>query len=403
MIKILNIPQYSMYNDEGQVLLDSDSTCRVFINLLEYLKKSGIEYKISFLLPPKYIPGRFIKQCTEYGVHLYNFPFKNSPIDNRYNFNFDDWESYINDHDIIWNHIIEITRNIRSILKGKNKKIVSFFHIIDFLSENQLVSKWPNGDLYSYFWRQLDGELSSDISVFNSTGNLKGCEDDLRKLNFPYSNTERTYLSYFFPERSKFIPNKKYKEFTTVFCNRITSSMYTNWHKAIKLFKDPYTKGRIFFSNPSNSRGINALIKEFDIVNDVWEEQQTREFGRCLVWNEKIYISLDDIKYNNFLDICSKSHASLSLFEIEYYGGIAHREAIQAGKLIPIQPYVHEFKNWFKDFDYIDKACYLFTNSNNLSPIVFNDYIENIKYEDISMAKETLDYTLENFEKICKL
>lgn len=399
MLRILNIPQFSMYDNEGTCLLDSDSTCRVFMCLLDYLDACEIEYEITFLLPNVTKGGRFVYQCRERNVKLEVFDFRSSPIDNRYHFDFEQYKIVLGEgkYDIIFNHIIEITRNLRALLKGTDANIISFFHIIDFIKEDKLVSLWPNGHLYSYFWRQLDGELSSNYSVFNSIGNMNGWSRNVDSMNADINaelSFNRTHISYFFPEKANYLPAPRYKGHVTVFGNRITSSMYTNWHKAIDLFFDDDTEGLIFFSNPSNLRGVEALFSKYDEDFFYICEAADNIFGcRCLVsMNNKIYISVESLAYKDFLMIASKCHASMSLFEIEYYGGIAHRECIKAGRLLPIQPFINQFKSWYEK-----RPDTYFISSDELTSELFNKYIKDKTNREFSMNGESLEATLPNF------
>jgi hypothetical protein len=178
MKNILYIPQFSM-NDNKKFFLDKDGNFIVLKTILKvfkhYLMKqdgADSQYNFKVLVPhPSQVEQtvfydelrQLVGNVADTGltISFMEHDWRLSPISNRYHFDFAKWTYALQRTDIVMNHIPEISRNIRAVLGERRIPLISFHHFTDFFEENKLVTAWKNGDLFSYFWRQLDGTLIS--------------------------------------------------------------------------------------------------------------------------------------------------------------------------------------------------------------------------------------------------
>lgn len=409
---ILYVPQFSM-SAKDQMFIDKDGNFIVLKTILKFLTKfskeseNGFIYNVNILIPErKYIVESVffndinkVVENTNVKITFTEFPFRFSPIENRYHFNFEDWKKVCtSDIDIVFNNIPEISRNMRSLFANQRVYMISLHHFTDYIKENKLVSSWENGNLFSYFWRQFDAMLCSDINVFNCESSMLGWIDNVgwvisKEAEDLVKESKGTYVTYTDLDEYKSTSDKKFEEFTTVYPSRITSSMYTNWPKVFQLFNDDKIKGRVIITNPSFTKGLDVLrnTNGNDYIKHYTEKVLKLDDleVKCLVsWNDRIWIVNEQMERERYLKICSKSHVGLNLYFGEYYGGIAMRETIGYGSLIPVVPNIFEFSKWLKNE----------VNEN----IKFNDInqLDVNKYNEIASLYGTEIHTkiLENFK-----
>lgn len=360
MKNILYVPQFSM-NDKSVMFIDKDGAfiaLKIFLKYLrEYLKQhEGNSYSLKVLLPPSdvicqtvfYSDIEAILESTggRLEVHYETHNFSLSPIINRYNFNAQEWAPLLDSTDIVINNIPEISRNIRAVLGSRKIPLISYHHFPDYIEENQLVGNWQNGELFSYFWRQLDGALSSDLNVFNCKSSLRGWLTSVGYFTQDYdfytlTDRHHIYLPYTDLDEYKPTSDEKFSEFTAVFPARITESLYTNWQKVFALFSDDKTKGRVIICNPSEQKGIEVLEKMGYLQDFRYDDN-----GYLVLPNGKILVS-PGFTREQYIEVCSKSHVGICLYEHERYGGIAIREVVGYGNVMPVCLNKYECAKWY--------------------------------------------------------
>lgn len=365
--------------DGKKLFIDKDGNflvLRTMIkHLLQYLHRQPIPNKritIKVLVPlvGNREQGGFFSELENVAsisnlitLDFQNMPWKLSPIHNRYHFDIDQWDAQLSISDIVFNNIPEITRNMRAILGDRKIPIVNFHHFCDYIQEDKLVTSWQNGNLFSYFWRQLDGYISGDFNVFNCAESRRGWHEAINyalsevqalstiRENCDFITTYTDVLGYIDSQTEAYFP-----ELTALFNSRITESMYTNWDKVIRLFMNDNIKGECIMTNPSHDKGIRAIKK---VLGDTFLNDYTNEivyidddsFEVLRSPNGKLKIVSDKLTRQQYLKLAGMCQLAINLYENERYGGIAIREAIGYGASFPIVPDIFSYKKWFSDFD----------------------------------------------------
>jgi hypothetical protein len=284
-----------------------------------------------------------------------------SPIINRYNFNPRLFEDYFKcNFDLIINNIPEISRNIIACYpKDYKAKLISCHWFPDYFFQNELTGSWDNGIKFSYSFRQLDGILSSDLNIFICESTLKGWQESIEKtFNFDAVTEIENHSKLIslcvtdldeYENISKTFKQEKFTEFTAIFPSRITNSMYTNWKVAFDMFMlDP--RGRIIFCNPSGEKGLQCIDKFYptEKFEEVVIQLNSGSCFRCRSYNcGKLLIVLSPLDKQMYYELCVMCHSIINFYMAERYGGVAIREAIALGKLVPFVPCIYEFEEWF--------------------------------------------------------
>lgn len=424
---ILYIPQFSM-SDGKTLYIDKDGNFLVLKTIIKHLNRFIREENINEIINLNIVmPGLDIVYETCFfdeladldnleNLNIKHVPINGyhiSPIVNRYDFRFNEISHEITKADAIFNNIPEITRNFRAILGNKKIPIISFHHFCDYIQENKLVTSWENGNLFSYFWRQLDGYLSSDYNVFNCQESLTGWEEAVKYAvtyelhkNF---KTKDTYIHY--TDLDEYAFNYRYQKFATptvVYNSRITKSMYTNWTKVIDLFsgiEKPIP--RCIMTNPSGEKGIDAINSEFglDFLESFHESilfAGESEIKVLVSPDYKLLIVNENLPREKYIDILRSSHFALNLYFNERYGGIAIREAISYGQAFPIVPDIYSFSKWL-----ITPKELKFNNLDQLTVDLINQIVlksDQYKHNvlDLFYASEHYSEYYHNFKSVLK-
>ena len=378
---VLWIPQLSMNN--GTVMYPSrDGNCIILNTFLKYFATiPTVDWMVHLLLPPldiidkddfkefDRILGDTLKNCPNVHFSYFKSQSKLSPIQNRYYFDDSIPERLKMCHyDLIVNNIPEISRNIVAFYPpGYKGKLISCHWFPDYFFKNDLTGSWNNGNKISYSFRQLDGILSSDANIFICDSTMHGWQENIldtfrrgaaEKIfkNSPMLSLCMTDLTEYKEIRENMSVHfqPKYSVTTAIFPSRITASMYTNWHEAFKMFLFPDTVGRIIFCNPSGDKGIKCIEEHFpDVEFEDGEEQALFASGNKIDARSynggSIIVLRQPLTKQQYYEIAFYSHSVINLYFAERYGGIAIREVITIGQLLPFVPWIYEFKHWFKD------------------------------------------------------
>jgi len=394
--RILYIPQFSM-NDKEYAFIDADGAFLMLKIVLKYFKnhlendKEDPGYLIRVIVPPADVVketvfysdiAKLVEGCQDrLDVQYLWGDGELSPIINRYNFCPNDWRSHLTHADAVINNIPEITRNIRALLGPRYLPIISCHHFPDYIHENKLVTSWRNGNTFSYFWRQLDGYLSSDLNVFNCRSSLEGWKEALNHTGIPLTfamTPSATHFPYLDLDELGLADEpraKKFDQLTAVFPARITESKYTNWEKVFQLFTDDSTNGRVIICNPSRDKGWDVLVETGPSPVSRWVDNYSQEslelFGERLNFNvspnKKIWVSRG-LTRDQYVNICRRAHVGICLYEHERYGGISIREVVAYGRALPVSLNRFECQSWFRDV----MPPYLISNLDELGPVKYN-------------------------------
>lgn len=332
-MKILYILQQSIYGDDGK-WRTADSNIQMMRGILTQLVKKT-DWKFYVLIGNLYEFGDLQYGFSEIMNHPnvkfieYNFPV--DAFMNRQNFcveAFDNVMRKYGDFDIVWNNIVELSRNIKTYLyyKKSKAKLISCNYWMDCPEiREEKVDK-----LISYDWRQFDGFECSDLCAFTCqstkdafilNSQKRFASKHLWKIlkkstiwDFGYSSEELGgYGNY--PDT---YPN-------ILFLNRLSGINYTHHEEFIKAIQILYKKRKDFhvvFANPTQKISWDYLIEEVPNLKIISDKTLTREEYKRMLWAGII---------------------SVHLFTSERYGGCSHRETLHCGNIV-VTPKLYEYK-----------------------------------------------------------
>jgi hypothetical protein len=345
-MNILYILQQSVYNsDRKWVTADSNvDMMRGIINKL--VQETDWHF---YIMIGKLADFHDIKEYSQIidspQVHWIEMPFPVDAFLNRQNFDIFLFEKIMKDLpsiDVIWNNITEVSRNIKTWMHYRKypAKLVSACYWLDCPEINE--PKVPED--ISYMWRQFDGFECSDLVAFTCSSTRSGWLQNARKVfhpkfteaigeksvlwDFGYSADELD--GYRIANRNQIVPDGPP---IIVFLNRMSEINYTHHMEFIKAIQEidkrfglnlPFPF-RVYFTNPSGKVGWEWLKVEVPYLEILPGQQEghvlTREQYAELLW---------------------KSSISVHLFDIERYGGCAHRESVHCNNL-PITKPIFEY------------------------------------------------------------
>jgi len=374
MKNVLVIPQFSMNNGK-EMTPAYDGNCNILQAFIRYFATINEEFCFQVLVPGNHICSdeafnEFVSLISKTVCKTKNIVVKYvvdhtmeiSPIINRYNFSAKYYQKLFTEtkYDLIINNIPEIARNLVACYPTEyNAKLISCHWFPDYFFQDDMTGCWENGAKFSYSFRQLDGILSSDLNIFICESTLKGWQESIVRTFSALGKTQIAAYSNLmslcvtdieeYEEISKQFKQDKFTEFTALFPSRVTESMYTNWKVAFDMFlSDP--RGRIIFCNPSGEKGLRCIDKFYpnEKFEDVVIQLNSGCCFRCRSYNAgKLFVVLEPLVKKMYYETCVMAHSIINFYVAERYGGIAIREAIALGKLLPFLPIINEFKNWF--------------------------------------------------------
>jgi len=335
-MNILYILQQSIY-DLDRKWLTADSNIEMMRGIiLKLLEKTDWSFYIligklsdfgnirSFdeIIDTKKYPGRV------------NFIEYNFPVDafiNRQNFDAFEFKRILFSLpkiDIIWNNITELSRNIKTCLYYWNYdcKIVTSCYWLDcpYINEPKVPIE------ISYFWRQFDGFECSDLVTFTCDSTKKAFIEHSNKIfakSFVDSIMAKSVVFDFgfnAFEIQQFCVEENEEPPIILFLNRLSEINYTRHKEFIEAIKLLYRKRKDFkvvFTNPSKKFSWDYLRENVPNLFIIKQDVLNREEYINLLW---------------------KSLISVHLYELERYGGVAHREAIATNNIV-ITPKCNEY------------------------------------------------------------
>ena len=345
-MNILYIVQQSIYNNKGQ-WLSADSNPMMIMGIIDQLLEKT-DWKFDVMISPI----EMFADITDYRqllvrpserVRFIPRPGPVSAFTNRYHFDVELFTEVFKakHYDVVINNIIELTRNIKTLLWEMKKpvKIVVGNYWIDcpMVGEEKIDLR------VSYDWRQIDGAQCADLVTFTCQSTkqifLINCA---HRMNFAVSTEigrRATIWDFGFsayeldlyapvPERN---PLKR-----IVFPNRLSMINYTHHEEFIKAVNDLYEKRQDFevvFTNPSQKvswEWLKANVKPLKVIS---EKTLNREEYINLLWSSDI---------------------SVSLYTNERYGGCANVEAIYCGTYPVMTNYGEYIRRARPDFQKVE-------------------------------------------------
>lgn len=351
-MKILYILQQSVYNNEGK-WLTGDSNIQMMRGIIgELLEKTDWTFDI-IIAPLQYFADlnsvdgyrpllnsdriRWIERSTSVNAFT-----------NRYNFEVSFFQDLLlrNDYDVVWNNIIELSRNIKTVLWANKlkAKLISCNYWIDCPT----IGEAKVDTSISYDFRQIDGAECSDLVPFTCKSTREAFMiNTYRRVGHPIEDKlfqKSTIWDFGFSQKEldRYSPAKqgklpKFEKKTIVFPNRLSGINYTHHEEFIKAVNELYKERQDFqviFCNPSQKFSWKWLYEHVEPVDIYDTEHLSREKYIKLLWMSDIV---------------------MSLYTIERYGGCSNVEAVYCG-CIPIMPKFGEYEaRARKDFIFVNK------------------------------------------------
>jgi hypothetical protein len=364
-VNILYIPQLSMYDKQtGKFLPEADGNINMMRNFINEWHKYRKNDWFYILLPM----DENIKLYWNDGIKanrtkLYYKSYVTSARVNRFNFPMDEikdiliWNNIKSKYDLVICDVPELARNIKvmfSVLFGYEPKIISNIRHVDDPSQ-------PKSS-YDYTLRLADGIAASDVCTILSESMEDILITELDKyLKGSYNDEIMSKVHIFEPSVRAADLVQKYNTWwkpkaIITFPGRLSKGeeKRTNWDKfqtAILELRKQRQDFIVYLTDPSNS--------------------MTQELKN----NLKDWIFTIEKNRTKYLELLYNTDIIVSLMDIQGFGGISIREAIQFGAY-PIIPMKDEYCNMQYSFH--------------------NGFIEG----EITVGKivESLNYALKEFD-----
>jgi hypothetical protein len=326
-VNILYIPQLSMYDKQtGKFLPEADGNINMMRNFINEWSKYRKDDYFYILLPS--IIHDWVDGITANRTKVYYNDFVTSARTNRFNFPMTELHQiighYMNKIDLVICDVPELARNIKamfSVLFGYEPKIISNIRHVD--DPSQLKSS------YDYTLRLADGIAASDVCTILSESMEDILITELDKyLKGSYNDEIMSKVHVFEPSVRAADLVQDFKmwwktKLVITFPGRLSKGeeKRTNWDKfqtAILELRKQRQDFIVYLTDPSNS--MTQELKD----------------------NIKDWIFTIEKNRNKYLELLYNTDIIVSLMDIQGFGGISIREAIQFGSL-PIIPYKHEY------------------------------------------------------------
>lgn len=379
-MNILYILQQSVYNNENK-WISADSNIQMCCGILrELLEKTNWNFYILIAPIKDFADIKSYDELLEKNERIhwieYNFPIDAFFLRQHFSmFDFQKMWSNLPKINVVWNNIIELSRNIKTFLwyKSKETKLISCCYWMDTPEINE-----PKVDKeISYQWRQFDGYECSDLCAFTCESTRKAFFDNAEKfidiiqtdyLCKIYDKSKIWDFGFSTKEADKYFTNEKFNKKTIVFANRLSGINYTHHEEFIQAVNELYEKRQDFqvvFTNPSGKYSwekLKQLVKPLYIYK---EHSLSRKEYFELLWKADISVHLYGMGNSG----------------AERYGGCFHRESVYCNNII-ITPKIFEYMKIQGDdyLFYIKRDFSDFINKLNLAlDIAYfnNDRIKN--------------------------
>lgn len=341
MKKILWIPQLATVDKKTEkIIINADSNITIMNGIIDNLI---YDYKFDILMPcPNYCNCNYSKAINSFNkVNFLTLAHKQlSAFSLRYEFNFHEMMDNIEESqpDFIVNNTPSLTRNIKAVLytlRSKlqvQPKLINFLHFLDYPGENKVPTE------ISYFLRQVEGILCSDLAVFQS-----------------YTVRDKTIfaINEYFP-KVKDIINKDYRH--TVW-NATYSQTDIDKYKETPKFSESLLPKTIMFPNRLSSTNYSNHLRFFEAIQNI---SKTRNDFRVIVNNPTQYMTYEEISKlcpnlkvlndgnllsrEQYLKTLHQVDIGVALFVQEGHGGVSSKE-FQAAGCLPVFPKINEYEH----------------------------------------------------------
>lgn len=408
----IQVSNFTNRKGKPQWLLRNDACTNIAVGIIStILEQHPDEFEFIVKLP-------FASDCddvtdlhelfeSKYHKHIqfYREEIPISPVNSRYNFNFDyhAHQAILKTVDVMINDENTLTKNWRALFNAignENVKIISTNYFLD----SPLAKKVP--EKIRYYERQMESFIASDIAAFQcEAGRVEAMEayDILFKTRDILAPQSVWGVGAHYAEIERFHTNDKFDIPTIYFGNRIsdTANRYTNYDvfaEAIGILNE-------MTDIPFRAVMLNPTRKVTD--------EQLRLIDRLSNGKVEVMPNSEIFTRHDYLRFINRAHISCNLFVTEVHGGVTHCEALMAGNLV-VMPKVNNYWYKFKNAGHEDYPLFCEVNRTpghehqphpgSLAVKVLEalESIRTPKENEIRGICETVGYEHESYESACK-
>jgi hypothetical protein len=336
MKKVFWIPQLATVDKvTGKTIINADSNMTILNGIIENMPD---DYSFYVFMPAERFCNCSFHKAITANKDITFLESSTKPISAfslRYDFDFSEMMSTLDmvQPDFIVNNTPSLTRNLKAVLfmlksKMKNQpKLINFLHFLDYPGEDKVPKE------ISYFMRQVEGILCSDLAVFQSftvrDKALFAIDEYFSKIKeFMNPNLKSSVWNATYSQSAidKFKNQEKFEKKTIMFPNRLSSTNYSNhlrFFEAIRNISKQRNDFQVIVNNPTQYMSydeISKLCPNLKILNN----------GNLL--DRELYL-----KTLHQVDI------GVALFVQEGHGGVSSKE-FQAAGCLPVFPQTNEYQ-----------------------------------------------------------
>jgi hypothetical protein len=341
MKKIFWIPQLATVDKKtGKTVINADSNITIMNGVIDNLVNDSPDcprYKFDIFMPSEEFCNctydKAINSWKEVGIYSsVHKPI--SAFSLRYDFDFQEMVNIIEDSepDYIVNNTPSLTRNLKAVLymlKSKlsvQPKLINFLHFLDYPGENKVPKE------ISYFLRQIEGVLCSDLAVFQSytvkNKVVTAIDEYFSKLKDVINKNYRLVVwnaTYSQAAVDKYTGLQKFQEKTIIFPNRLSATNYSNhlrFFEAIRNISKTRNDFKVIVNNPTQYMSYDEISK--------------------LCPNLKILNNGNLLNREQYFQTLNQADIGVALFVQEGHGGVSSKE-FQAAGCLPVFPQTNEY------------------------------------------------------------
>jgi len=333
--KILWIPQLATNDKQtGKVIINADSNMTTLNGLSTPLSQ---HYDIDVVMPnEEYCNRKFSEamnlKCIHYVYQLKKAAFNAFAL--RYNFDFSEYTDIVkaSNPDIVLCHTPSITKNLKAVLfhLHSNAKLANFLHFLDQPGEDKVPLP------ISYFMRQVEGIIWSDLALFQSytvrDKALAAIDKYFKKYVDEYNRSiKRKKLNVgiwnatYSQDEIDAVKNDKYPIKTIMFPNRLSSTNYSNhlrFFKAIQNIAKARNDFQVIVNNPTKY---------------LTYEQIADQCPNLKILNNGVLL-----EKQQYFEALKATDVGVALFVQEGHGGASSKQ-FQAAGCLPVFPKCNEY------------------------------------------------------------
>lgn len=377
-----------------------------FIYMKHLISSLPSGYRFYWLVPDT-IKKREDKEWfleTNKNIEIVSYPYPSSVVYNRFDFSIKLYDRIFKmkkmDVDVVFNNQPEISLNIMTWFEKKRDipLFFNFFHWFDCKESAKFKATLP-----TYFFREYDAVINSDVSFFHNQYALRLFKKEMRRKHIRILKFERererqmpakdysTIVDYFYPPPTKFgtdrmrVPRKTKDKKIILFNHR--NNQTTNWLKVIGILKEVYKERQDFvlWMTDDTTEKLVSIKDDLEMSDSL--ETSTPFIRRFMA--EHPFIVNKSAPFAQFGYLIKKSHFAICAHKGYSTWNMAVLDCFYNGcfSLVPYEGvYKYMFKVWGDKYG-------IFHDHKNLKERII---------ELLDVDKKTLDRRASNLVKKCR-